>query len=260
MINWDALDALKFQPETEAVTALMAVAPLRGRARTEVQTKAEALVVAARRAARRQGVVEGFLQEFALNSREGLALMCLAEALLRTPDEATRDRLIAETIGGGDWARHLGGSPDLFVNASTWGLMLTGRLVEVDAEAQRDLPNFVRRLAAKLGEPVIRAAVSQSIKIMGEQFVLGRTIEAALNRAQQEGVMCSFDMLGEGARTDADARRYGEAYAMAITAIAAADGAPLSITMTRPATPRPARACALRAEPTMRATWAAVLL
>jgi RHH-type proline utilization regulon transcriptional repressor/proline dehydrogenase/delta 1-pyrroline-5-carboxylate dehydrogenase len=123
-------------------------------------------------------VVESFLQEFSLGTREGLALMCLAEALLRTPDEDTRDRLIAEKIGSADWSSHLGQSDSLFVNASTWGLMLTGKLVDVDEEAKTDLPGFLKRIVGRLGEPVIREAVAAAVRIMGEQFVVGRTIEA----------------------------------------------------------------------------------
>ncbi len=145
--------------------------------------------------------------------------MCLAEALLRTPDQDTRDRLIAEKIGNADWASHLGQSESLFVNASTWGLMLTGKLVEVDDEARNDLPGFLKRLVERIGEPVVRKAVAQAIGIMGEQFVLGRTIEAALKRAAKEGQVCSFDMLGEGARTAADAARYEQAYADALEAV-----------------------------------------
>ncbi len=214
--DWDGLDAGKFRDERQAVRALLAAAPLSAADRAAVQADAERLVVAARRSARRQGVVENFLQEYSLGTQEGLALMCLAEALLRTPDDATRDALIAEKIGSADWAGHLGQSDSLFVNASTWGLMLTGRLVDVDDEARRDAAGFVRRLAGRLGEPVIRAAVGQAIRIMGEQFVLGRNIDAALARARREGQMCSFDMLGEGARTAADADRYERAYADAI--------------------------------------------
>jgi len=142
--------------------------------------------------------------------------MCLAEALLRTPDDATRDALIAEKIGPADWAGHLGQSENLFVNASTWGLMLTGRLIDVDEETKRDAAGFVRRLVNRVGEPVIRAAVAQAIRIMGEQFVLGRTIEDALKRAKKDNYLCSFDMLGEGARTPADAERYERSYAAAI--------------------------------------------
>ncbi|MBI1405304.1 MAG: bifunctional proline dehydrogenase/L-glutamate gamma-semialdehyde dehydrogenase PutA [Caulobacter sp.] len=224
MIDWDSLDAFKFQDETETVRQLLAAAPLSAEDRAAVRAEAEALVRGARRSARRQGVVENFLQEFSLSTREGLALMCLAEALLRIPDEDTKDRLIAEKIGSADWASHMGKSGSLFVNASTWGLMLTGKLVEVDDEARSDLPGFIKRLAGRVGEPVIRAAVGQAIRIMGEQFVLGRTIEAAIARAKGEGDICSFDMLGEGARTAADAERYEKAYADAIATVGRLSG------------------------------------
>jgi RHH-type proline utilization regulon transcriptional repressor/proline dehydrogenase/delta 1-pyrroline-5-carboxylate dehydrogenase len=142
--------------------------------------------------------------------------MCLAEALLRTPDAATRDRLIAEKIGTADWAAHLGQSDSLFVNASTWGLVLTGKLVDVEDDAKADLGGWLRRLTQRVGEPVIRKAVGAAVKMMGEQFVLGRTIEEALARARRENYLCSFDMLGEGARTRADADRYERLYAEAI--------------------------------------------
>src|SRR5688572_8489054 len=155
-IDWDALDRDKHRDEAEAVAELLSRVPLSSAERTKVRDQAEALVRGARRSADRQGVVEGFLQEFSLGTREGLALMCLAEALLRTPDEDTRDRLIAEKIGSADWASHLGQSDNLFVNASTWGLMLTGKLVDVDDEARRDLPGFLKRIAGRVGEPVIR--------------------------------------------------------------------------------------------------------
>jgi RHH-type proline utilization regulon transcriptional repressor/proline dehydrogenase/delta 1-pyrroline-5-carboxylate dehydrogenase len=221
---WDDLDARKYQDETQAVADLLSRAPLSDPDRAAVRAEAEALVRGARRKARRQGVVEGFLQEFSLGTREGLALMCLAEALLRTPDEETRDRLIAEKIGPADWASHLGRSDSLFVNASTWGLMLTGRLIDVDEDARRDPQGFMRRLAGRVGEPVIRAAVAQAVRIMGEQFVLGHTIEAALARAKAEGMICSFDMLGEGARTAADAERYERAYAAALETVGKRSG------------------------------------
>src|SRR6201996_4036764 len=196
---FDQLDSAKFTEDREAVIQ-----------------EAEALVRAARANAKRQGVVESFLQEFSLSTREGLALMCLAEALLRTPDEETRDRLIAEKIASADWASHAGQSDSILVNASTWSLMLTGRLIDPDEEAGARLPGFIRRLAGRLGEPVIRRAVGAAVKIMGEQFVLGATIEKAIRRAGADGFVCSFDMLGEGARTAADAERYETAYAAAI--------------------------------------------
>jgi len=224
--TWDALDDIKYRDEGEAVHDLLARQPLGAAERREVTDEAIALVEAARKSAKKQGVVESFLQEFSLGTREGLALMCLAEALLRTPDADTRDRLIAEKIGSADWAAHLGQSDSLFVNASTWGLMLTGKLVDVEDETKRDAGGWFKRLTARVGEPVIRQAVSAAVKIMGEQFVLGRTIEAALARSKREGYLCSFDMLGEGARTAADAERYETIYADAIEAVGeASDGA-----------------------------------
>ncbi|ADL02550.1 delta-1-pyrroline-5-carboxylate dehydrogenase [Brevundimonas subvibrioides ATCC 15264] len=217
--DWDTLDHGKFADEPTRIAALLATPPLTGPARAAVVADAVRLVEHARKSQKKQGVVESFLQEFSLGTREGLALMCLAEALLRTPDEDTRDRLIAEKIGSADWASHLGQSDSLFVNASTWGLMLTGRLVDADEQAKTDLPGFLTRVAGRLGEPVIRQAVAAAVRIMGEQFVVGRTIEAALKRSNREGWLCSFDMLGEGARTAADAERYEKIYADAITAV-----------------------------------------
>ncbi len=222
-MDWRALDALKYRDEAEALRDLLAAQPLSPAARETVAHDAIDLVRGARKvradAPGGGGVVESFLQEFSLGTREGLALMCLAEALLRTPDDETRDRLIAEKIGSADWASHLGQSDSIFVNASTWGLMLTGKLVDVDDEARRDLTGFLRRLAGRMGEPVIRRAVAAAVRIMGEQFVLGRTIETALARARHEGFLCSFDMLGEGARTAHDAQRYEGVYARAIETV-----------------------------------------
>ncbi|WP_419254369.1 bifunctional proline dehydrogenase/L-glutamate gamma-semialdehyde dehydrogenase PutA [Caulobacter sp. ErkDOM-YI] len=219
MTDWDSLDNGKYRDEAAVISDLLAAKAMTSEDRAAVRAEAEALVRGARRSVRKQGVVESFLQEFSLGTREGLALMCLAEALLRTPDDDTRDKLIAEKIGSADWASHLGGSDSLFVNASTWGLMLTGKIVEPDDQAQRDLPAFIKKIAGRLGEPVIRAAVGQAIRIMGEQFVLGRTIEAAIKRAAQDNDICSFDMLGEGARTAADAERYEKSYADAILTV-----------------------------------------
>nr|WP_313427666.1 bifunctional proline dehydrogenase/L-glutamate gamma-semialdehyde dehydrogenase PutA [Brevundimonas diminuta] len=217
--HWDELDRNKYRDEREVVAELLAAEPLTPDGRAAVLNDAVGLVESARKSQKRQGVVESFLQEFSLGTREGLALMCLAEALLRTPDADTRDRLIAEKIGSADWASHMGQSDSLFVNASTWGLMLTGKLVDVDDEARSDLPSFLKRLVGRLGEPVIRQAVATAVKIMGEQFVVGRTIEAALKRSDRENWLCSFDMLGEGARTAADAERYEKIYADAIEAV-----------------------------------------
>jgi len=217
---FDHLDDGKFADERTTLAAILAAKPLSAADREAVRTEAEALVRAARKNANRQGVVESFLQEFSLSTREGLALMCLAEALLRTPDEQTRDKLIAEKIASADWASHAGQSDSMLVNASTWSLMLTGKIIDPDQEARSDLPGFIKRLAGRLGEPVIRRAVGAAVRIMGEQFVLGATIDKAIKRAGADGFVCSFDMLGEGARTDADADRYEKAYADAIRVVA----------------------------------------
>ncbi len=219
MFDWDSIDAVKYEDEAETIAALLAASPLDADARAAICHTAEQLVIATRKIERRHGVVESFLQQFSLGTREGLALMCLAEALLRTPDAETRDRLIAEKIGPADWARHLGQSDSLFVNASTWGLMLTGKLIDIDPTDRSDVGGFLKRMTARMGEPVIRQAVAAAVRIMGEQFVLGRTIERALIRADREDYLCSFDMLGEGARTAQDAARYEEIYAAAIDAV-----------------------------------------
>ena len=173
---FEHLDRSKFADERQALAAALAAKPLGLQDREAVRAEAEALVRAARANAKRQGVVESFLQEFSLSTREGLALMCLAEALLRTPDEQTRDKLIAEKIASADWASHAGQSDSMLVNASTWSLMLTGKLIDPDAdEARADLPGSPQA-AGRLGEPVIRRAVGAAVRIMGEQFVLGATI------------------------------------------------------------------------------------
>jgi len=169
----------------------------------------------------REGLVQAMMQEFALNSQEGVALMCLAEALLRIPDQATRDALIRDKIGDADWATHLGHSPSLFVNAATWGLMLTGKLVGTHGEG--GLRAALKRVAARGGEPLIRKSVDIAMRLLGEQFVIGETIDQALQRAQHQeaqGYRHSYDMLGEAALTEADAQRYTQAYERAIRAIA----------------------------------------
>jgi RHH-type proline utilization regulon transcriptional repressor/proline dehydrogenase/delta 1-pyrroline-5-carboxylate dehydrogenase len=184
---------------------------------------AEALarrLVAALRGRRRGGGVEALVQEFALSSQEGVALMCLAEALLRIPDTATRDALIRDKIGGGDWRAHLGHSPSLFVNAATWGLVVTGRLSATNSEG--GLGAALTRLIARAGEPVIRRGVDLAMRMMGEQFVTGQTIDEALARSramEAKGFRYSFDMLGEAATTAADAARYLRDYETAIHAI-----------------------------------------
>jgi len=168
------------------------------------------------------GIMEVFLAEYGLSTDEGVALMCLAEALLRVPDAETIDALIEDKIAPSDWGRHMGHSTSPLVNASTWALMLTGRVLDDDQ------PGPVRHLRAaikRLGEPVIRTAVSRAMKEMGRQFVLGENINAAMERAkgmEKKGYTYSYDMLGEAARTESDAKRYHLSYSRAISAIATA--------------------------------------
>jgi RHH-type proline utilization regulon transcriptional repressor/proline dehydrogenase/delta 1-pyrroline-5-carboxylate dehydrogenase len=148
--------------------------------------------------------------------------MCLAESLLRIPDTETADELIAEKIAGGHWEKHRGHSDSLFVNASTWALMLTGRVVKLKDAHGANPFDAIKRLVARSGEPVIRQAVRQAVKVLGDQFVLGRTIREALVRAQgyeEKGYLFSYDMLGEAARTQKDADIYFERYLSAIDAI-----------------------------------------
>src|SRR5262249_57996180 len=152
------------------------------------------------------GGVEGLIHEYSLSSQEGVALMCLAEALLRIPDDETRDALIRDKVGARDWRAHLGHSPSLFVNAATWGLMLTGRLTATSSE--RNLATALTRLVAKGGEPLIRSAVNLAMRLMGEQFVSGQTIAESLangRRLEEQGFRHSYDMLGEAAVTAAQA-------------------------------------------------------
>lgn len=168
------------------------------------------------------GTLDVFLKEFGLSNNEGVALMCLAEALLRVPDPDTADRLIAEKIAAGDWRSHLGHSSSAFVNASVWGLMLTGRWVHLDDEITVETANWMEKLIANTSESVIRRAILQAMRILGRQFVLGRTIGEARRRgrsAYPTGTRSSYDMLGEGARTAEDAERYFENYANAIRSI-----------------------------------------
>ncbi|MDE2135080.1 MAG: bifunctional proline dehydrogenase/L-glutamate gamma-semialdehyde dehydrogenase PutA [Alphaproteobacteria bacterium] len=175
----------------------------------------------------RRGGVDAFTQEYALSTEEGVALMCLAEALLRVPDAETADRLIRDKIAPGDWDSHSGKSDSLFVNASTWALMLTGRIVRIDQTAGWDLDGILRKLVARSGEPVIRQAVTTAMRVLGGQFVLGRTIAEAMKNARgyrEKGYRISFDMLGEAAYTTRDAERHLGAYRNGIDAISAAYG------------------------------------
>ncbi|MCC7280824.1 MAG: bifunctional proline dehydrogenase/L-glutamate gamma-semialdehyde dehydrogenase PutA [Acetobacteraceae bacterium] len=187
-----------------------------------------ATLVAFLRSQGKPGLMERFLAEYGLSTEEGVALMCLAEALLRVPDAATADALIRDKVSGADWSRHLGQSSSPLVNASTWALMLTGRVIGPPDGVEMDVAGAARRLLRRAGEPVIRTASGQAMKVLGGQFVLGTDIADAMTNArasEAKGITFSYDMLGEAARTDADAERYFRAYADAIAAIAGAAGA-----------------------------------
>lgn len=185
----------------------------------------------------RSGGVDALTQEYALSTEEGVALMCLAEALLRVPDSETADRLIYDKIAPGDWESHLGKSESLFVNASTWGLMLTGRVVRMGQTADWNLQGALKKLVARSGEPVIRQAMGAAMRMMGGQFVLGRTMREAIKNAKEwraKGYRYSFDMLGEAAYTAKDAERHLTHYRAAIDDIAESYGADAAPVHTRP--------------------------
>ena len=222
----EAIGALTRRPEPELIPGLLQAArldPAQAEAAHELALKLARGLRERKAGLGRAGLVQGLLQEFALSSQEGVALMCLAEALLRIPDTATRDALIRDKIARGDWRAHLGASPSLFVNAAAWGLLLTGKLVATHSD--EGLGAALKRVVGRGGEPLIRKGVDLTMRLMGEQFVIGETIAQALATARQReahGFRHSYDMLGEAALTDADARRYLAAYEQAIDAIGAA--------------------------------------
>ena len=219
-----AIAARLFADETATVRALAADAALSGEDQRRVAELARQLVAAVRAGRRQQGGIDAFMQEYSLSSEEGVVLMCLAEALLRIPDADTADKLIADKVGGKDWESHLGQSESLFVNASAWGLMLTGRFVDLGRLARNDVGSYLKKLVTRSGEPIIRNAMKQAMRIMGKQFVLGRTIDEALSIAaplETEGYRFSYDMLGEAAFTMEDAERYLASYRDALRTVGA---------------------------------------
>jgi RHH-type transcriptional regulator, proline utilization regulon repressor / proline dehydrogenase / delta 1-pyrroline-5-carboxylate dehydrogenase len=226
-------------PEPECVPPLLKLASANADEANRIRTLAHSLGAKLRTKTRSSGV-EGLIHEYSLSSQEGVALMCLAEALLRIPDAATRDALIRDKLSPGDWRAHLGQSPSLFVNAATWGLVLTGRLVTTTSE--QGLSAALTRLIARSGEPIIRAGVDVAMRLMGEQFVTGRTIDEALSNSRDRdarGFTFSYDMLGEAATTAEDAARYLDEYERAVHAIGRAsrgrgiyEGAGISIKLS----------------------------
>ncbi len=218
---WTVIDREALGDEAALVARMIAEAGLDAAARARI-VAAGAGLVRQIRASVKPGLMEVFLAEYGLSTEEGVALMCLAEALLRVPDAETMDALIEDKIAPGDWGRHLGRSASSLVNASTWALMLTGRVLE---DSEPGVVGHLKAAVKRLGEPVIRGAVGRAMKEMGRNFVLGETIDAAMKRARElegQGYTYSYDMLGEAARTEADARRYHLSYSAAITAIARA--------------------------------------
>lgn len=217
-----AIRSLYLADESVTITTLQTEAQLDADQRRAISAAAADLVRAVRSDGR-PGVLETFLEEFGLSTKEGVSLMCLAESLLRVPDAETIDDLIQDKIAPNDWGAHVGDSGSLLVNASTWALMLTGRVLEDEDEG--GVVGALRGIVRRLGEPVIRTAVARSMREMGKQFVLGRDIrEAIANSAEMnaKGYGYSYDMLGEAARTEQDAMRYHGAYAHALTALARA--------------------------------------
>jgi len=220
----ERLSAAYARDESEHLAELLPDAILPPELQAQVQASATTLVERTRIRAADPELVQAFMRQYDLSSEEGVLLMCVAEALLRIPDELTADKLIRDKLGDAAWEKHLGGSSSVLVNASTWGLMLTGRVVRLAEYTRRDFAGAFKRLVARTGEPVIRIAVRQAMKIMGHQFVMGRSIGEALERShkgENARYRYSFDMLGEGALTTKDAARYFRAYKDAIGAIGA---------------------------------------
>ncbi len=213
-----AINKRYLEDEESLVRELEAIADPGEPGREKIQGTAANLVRAVRRNSSDDGGIDAFLKQYDLSSEEGVLLMCIAEALLRIPDADTADRLIADKVTSARWKDHLGESDSLFVNASTWGLMLTGQLLRLDGTI-RNPAQVLKQLAGRAGEPVVRTAMRQAMRIMGHQFVMGRTIEEALKRSRSKensAYRYSFDMLGEAALTAADAERYLDAYFDAI--------------------------------------------
>ena len=208
--------------EQELVRQLANEADPGASGRAKITKTAEQLVRAVRKNTKNDGGIEAFLQQYDLSSDEGVLLMCIAEALLRIPDADTADRLIADKITAAKWQDHIGTSDSLFVNASTWGLMLTGKILTLDEVAKGNPTKLLGKLVSRAGEPVVRTAMRQAMKIMGHQFVMGRSIGEALRRAMKSTDLpyrYSFDMLGESALTAADAQRYLDNYHEGIKSI-----------------------------------------
>jgi len=217
-----ALDDTYHGDEEALVLKLLDSARLDPEQSARVRQTATFLVSEVRARKEDQGVMEAFMQEYDLSSEEGVVLMCLAEALLRIPDADTAEKLIADKLGDANWESHVGKSSSVLVNASTWGLMLTGRLVALSESTAANFSAALGRLINRSGEPMVRTAIRQAMRIMGHQYVMGRTIDEAFERSRKKNnrtYRYSFDMLGEAALTAGDAERYMDSYRSAITSV-----------------------------------------
>ena len=209
--------------EEQALRTLRKTLTLSDAERGQVLGDASQLVQECREHAHERAFLDQFLAEYGLSSSAGVALMCISEALLRIPDERTADALLSERLSSADWAEHLGHSDSVFLNASTWALLLTGKVMSLQPTITQNVGDWLASLVASAGETAIRAAMAHAVRILANEFVFGRTIDSALQRAERLGVPCSFDMLGEGARTSAAADEYFDAYVVALRAIAKAN-------------------------------------
>lgn len=205
--------------ETQCIENLLKEATLPRKSMARAQNLARLLVDAIRQKVKQQGGIEAFMQEYSLTSEEGVVLMCLAEALLRIPDKITAEKLIQDKLAHGNWRQHLGSSSSLFVNASTWGLVLTGKVLDIDG---RQANSIFDKILSRSGEPFIRVALKKAMRNLGEQYVIGENMDEALFRSRRMNralYRFSYDMLGEAALTREDADRYFYAYSNAIDAM-----------------------------------------
>jgi RHH-type transcriptional regulator, proline utilization regulon repressor / proline dehydrogenase / delta 1-pyrroline-5-carboxylate dehydrogenase len=217
-----AISAAWLADEAGTVRALLGLVDIAAARSAAIQRTAAGWVQRVRQLRDQESPLDAFMREYDLSSEEGVLLMCLAEALLRIPDDATAEKLIADKLSEADWDAHLGKSDSLFVNASTWGLMLTGRIVRLSPATTGNFRKALGKLVGKSSEPVIRLAIRQAMRLMGHQFVMGRTIEEALTEARtkaQRRYLHSYDMLGEAALTAEDAQRYLASYHAAIATL-----------------------------------------
>lgn len=208
--------------ESEAIDHILPEAEVNMAARSRAWERARTMVLHIRKQQEGHGGVDALLNEYSLSTAEGVVLMCLAEALLRVPDKHTQEELIRDKLSKGEWTPHLGNSDSLFVNASAWGLLFTGNMVNYADKRKSEQFGLLKKTMGRLGEPVIRRAMKIAMKVMGRQFVMGETIKDAVSRAEEketQGYVYSYDMLGEGARTEKDADRYYQSYAKAIEVI-----------------------------------------